>query len=174
MTKSFNNWLQAFCIFSSVLCEKCPSKSSGLLQHIDIIPEAYKHFGGSVWFSYNESFRQKLAVHPSLKWGVKDMRLWLNIFLSQGSAFIKQSANVAPTSTPGYRKAICFNLNDGHYKWPNSCKCRHECAFCARGHLVSKCFKKMSAANQQHGREVLPKGSHPSEVASNFLARVVC
>lgn len=56
--RSFNNWLQAFCICSSVLREKRPDLC--LFQHIEIILEAYKSFPGLSWFAYDESFRQKL------------------------------------------------------------------------------------------------------------------
>ena len=71
LSRSFSNWLQAFLIYSSIICEKCPEKSVGLLQHVDMV----------AWFVYDESFRQKLAVHPNLEWGSKDIGLWLNLFL---------------------------------------------------------------------------------------------
>lgn len=61
---SFQNWL--FCIFSAVLVEQRPALASGLFQHIDIILEAYKHFGGLSWFTYDELFWQKLAVYPHM------------------------------------------------------------------------------------------------------------
>ena len=69
LSRSFSNWLQAFLIYSSIICEKCPEKSVGLLQHVDIVLEAYKNFGGVAWFVYNKSFCHKLAVHPNLEWG---------------------------------------------------------------------------------------------------------
>lgn len=49
--KYFSNWLQGFCIYASVLCDKFPEKSLGLFQHIDIIQEAYKGFSGYAWFA---------------------------------------------------------------------------------------------------------------------------
>lgn len=71
INKNFINRLQAFLIFASVLCERHPEKITGLFQHLDIILEAYKNFEGTAWFIYDESFRQKLAVHPILQWGTK-------------------------------------------------------------------------------------------------------
>lgn len=163
VTRSFNNWLQAFCIFSAVLCEKFPEKSVGLFQHIDIILEAFKSFGGTAWFQYDESFRQKIAVHSSLHWGVKDVGLWLNLFLPQRTNYTRQGQTPQPTPTTVYKKGICFNFNDGQCKWPNSCRYRHECAFCSGTHPVAKCFKKMSTSNQQPGG--FPKSTHASEMA---------
>ena len=49
--RTSQNWLQAFCIYAAVMGERFPSKCSGLFQHLDIIAEAFRHFGGSSWFS---------------------------------------------------------------------------------------------------------------------------
>ncbi|XP_073537707.1 uncharacterized protein [Phyllobates terribilis] len=40
--RSFNNWLQAFAIYSAILGERYPKLCSGLFPHIDIILEAYR------------------------------------------------------------------------------------------------------------------------------------
>ncbi|CAJ0928568.1 unnamed protein product [Ranitomeya imitator] len=60
--KSFNNWIQAFAIYSAVVGEKSPHLCSKLFQHVDIILEAYQNFGGFAWLNLYEAFRQKLAV----------------------------------------------------------------------------------------------------------------
>lgn len=44
--RSFNNWLQAFCIFAGVMADKHPEQSRGFFQHIDHILEAYQRFWG--------------------------------------------------------------------------------------------------------------------------------
>lgn len=62
--RSLNNWLQAYCIFSSVFGEKHLDKCSGLFQHFDML-EAYRNIGGLGWFQYDESFRQKPSIYPS-------------------------------------------------------------------------------------------------------------
>lgn len=99
INRTFNNWLQTFLIFASVTCEKFPEKSPGLFQHLDIILVAYKNFGDMAWFVYDESFRQKMAVHSSLQWGDKDIGLWLNLFLPQRPAFNRQDA---PPNQPAH------------------------------------------------------------------------
>lgn len=43
---TFNNWLQAFCFFASVMDEKHAELCSSLFCHLEIILEAYKNFPG--------------------------------------------------------------------------------------------------------------------------------
>lgn len=143
--RSFQNWLQAFCIYSAVLVEGHPSLSAGLFQHVDIILEAYRNFTGLSWFSYDELFRQKLAVYPNMQWGVKDVGLWLTVMLPTRQPGSGNRQNTAQT-TP--RKGVCFAYNDGQCKWANNCKYRHECSFCGNAHPMSKCFKKAAQAAQ--------------------------
>lgn len=52
--------LQAFCIYASVMGEKCPDLCSGLFQHIEIILEAYKNFPGFSWFIYDKAFSPEI------------------------------------------------------------------------------------------------------------------
>lgn len=62
--------------------ERLSELCCGMFHHVKIILEAYKTNSGLSWFSYYECFCQKLAVHKSLKWGTKDMGLWLNLYLA--------------------------------------------------------------------------------------------
>lgn len=165
VSKSFFNWLQSFCIYASVLGEKHPQLCSGLFRHLEIILEAYKNFGGSAWFSYDESYRQKLAIHQTVKWGDKDVGLWLNLMLPQRN-------NPGRTYNQGnFRaKGICFAYNESSCKWAASCRYRHECTHCAGSHPVSKCFKKQSG--QSGVKESIPKGGESSEIVkASALAR---
>lgn len=66
-----------------MMAERGPELRGSLFQLFDHVLEAYKNFGGFGWFHYDESFHQKLAVHPSLHWGMKDVGLQLNLILPQ-------------------------------------------------------------------------------------------
>lgn len=90
MTRSYFNWLQAYCIFSSVLAERNADLCCGLFQHLEHVIEAYKYFGGMGWFQYDKSFCQKLSIHSLLKWGIKDIGLWLNLIVPQKPPISKQ------------------------------------------------------------------------------------
>lgn len=126
--KSFNNWLQALCIFSSVLGEKSLGNCSGLFQHVDIVLKAYRNFGG--WCLYDEMYRQKLSVHPGVKWGQKDVGLWINLMIPQRSNFSRQ-ANTADSSN--FRKGVCFAFDESQCKWFNNYRYRHQCSFWGGG-----------------------------------------
>lgn len=129
VARTFNNWLQAFMIYASIMCERIPERSPGLFQHMDVILEAYRNVGGLAWFYYDESFRQKLSVHPSMQWSQKDVWLWLNLFVPQKPPAPHLNNTLSSASTGSYRKGICFAFNDAQCKWPNSCRFRHKCAF---------------------------------------------
>lgn len=151
--KTFQNWLQAFCIYSAVMGERFPGKCSGLFQHLDIIAEAFRHFGGSAWFSYDENFRQKLAVHPSLHWGAKDVGLWLNLMLPPRPQFTPRPASNGQSPV---RKGVCFAFNEGQCKFLLNCRYKHECSYCGGTHAASRCFRKAAASSSHSG----PKDTH--------------
>lgn len=73
---------------------------------MDIVLEVFFNFGCFGWFIYNEGFSQKLSVCPSLKWGVKDVGLWLKLLLSQ-KPVVRNS-----TPNPALRKGMCFAFNE--------------------------------------------------------------
>lgn len=166
--RTFQNWLQAFCIFASVVGERFPDKCSGLFQHLDIVAEAYRHFGAIAWFNYDESFRQKLSVHPSLRWGVKDVGLWLNLMLPQRPQYTQRPPVTNVQST--FRKGVCFANNDSQCRFLSNCRYKHECSFCAGMHPASRCFKKSASTSQS--RDINAKDMDASEVVKNaVLAR---
>lgn len=132
--RSFQSWLQAFCIYVAILSEKQPVLCTGLFQHIDIVLEAYKNFGGLSWYSYDALFRHKLAVHPHLKWGVKDVGLWLNVMLPTRQ---QTSGNRQTVNQVGMRMGVYFAYNESQCKWAANCKYSHEYTFCGSAHPMS-------------------------------------
>lgn len=86
--RTFSNWLQAFAILASVIGEKAPEHCSGLFGYMDSIGEAYRVYGGVAWLRYDEQFRQRKAVRPSLRWDHKDISLWMRLMAApKGEAF---------------------------------------------------------------------------------------
>lgn len=155
--KTFYNWVQAFCIFASVLGEKSPQYCSGLFRHLESILEAHKNFGGNAWYQYDESFRQKLALYPGVKWGTKDVGLWLNLMLPQRSSMTRSPTN---QNTP--KKGLCFAFNsEGVCKFDKNCRYKHECSHCGGAHSAAKCYKKAQVNN----KEPFQKGSESSDTS---------
>ncbi|OCT70495.1 hypothetical protein XELAEV_18037416mg [Xenopus laevis] len=77
--RTFSNWLQAFAILASIIGERKPEKCSALFCYMDMILEAFRVHGGTAWLRYDEQFRQRLAVRPSLEWDHKDISLWIKL-----------------------------------------------------------------------------------------------
>lgn len=73
--RSFANWLQVFAILASVIGERAPENCSALFCYLDAIGKAYRVYGGLAWLRYDEQFRQRKAIHSSLRWDHKDIRL---------------------------------------------------------------------------------------------------
>ena len=163
--RSFNNWLQAFCIFAGVLGEKHPEQCGGLFQHLDHVLEAYKNFGGMGWFFYDESYRQKLSIHPSLRWGMKDVGLWLNLMAPLKLPAPRQPPGATPAAA--LRKGCCFAFNESQCRWNSACKYRHECSICAGGHPAVKCFRKSAVAVPSQAQHIFPKSLHTCEAGKS-------
>lgn len=87
--------------------------------------------------------------------GEKDVGLSLNLLLTQ-----KQYVKPTPTITSGLRHGVCFGFNEGHCKWPHSCKYKHECAFCAGNHPASRCFKIDSSSTTPPSCDLFLKSGH--------------
>lgn len=163
LPKTFNNWLQGFGIFAAILCEKFPAYSVGLFQHLDSVLEAYRCYGGMSWYLYDEMLRQKMAIYPHLRFGEKDVMLWLSLMIPQKQPMLKPSG-----MTPSLRKGICFSYNEANCKFMMNCKYKHECAFCGGYHPVSRCFKKTGqSAIQPQQKESFRKSSDTSELGKN-------
>lgn len=63
--RAFLNCCRVFAFF--FFKYKHPHLFSELFQHVENVLESYKNLGGFRWLNYDGSFRQKLAIHPSLK-----------------------------------------------------------------------------------------------------------
>lgn len=164
--RSFHNWLQAYCVFSCILAERRPELCGGLFQHLDHVLEAYRNFGGLGWYLYDESFLQKLSIHPALKWVMKDVGLWLNLILPPKQGVFKQPAVNALNLA--YRKGYCFAFNESQCRWGASCKYKNECSYCSGAHPVIKYFKKNAGSGtSQMQRDIFPKSLHSSEAGKN-------
>ncbi|KAM3923887.1 uncharacterized protein RB166_012822 [Leptodactylus fuscus] len=144
--RTFSNWLQAFTILASVIGEKAPENCSALFCYMDVIGEAYRVYGGQAWLRYDEQFRQRKALRPSIRWDHKDISLWLKLMVPvrTGQSF---PAGAGGTNGAGRSastlKGLCFAYNEGTCKYGSKCKFKHECSYCGGGsHGESRCFKR--------------------------------
>lgn len=47
--------------------------------YLDSTGEAYMVYGRISWLRYDEQFRKRKAVRPSLRWDHKDISLWMTL-----------------------------------------------------------------------------------------------
>lgn len=88
---------------------KMKTIGEGLLPEISIT--GFRLFGFG-WFVSDESFRQKLAVHKNLPWGIKDISLWLNLLLSQKPPMLFSQNLQGNSNTTSYKKGIYLAFNN--------------------------------------------------------------
>ncbi|OCT57116.1 hypothetical protein XELAEV_18003994mg [Xenopus laevis] len=162
VARTFSNWLQAFCIYANILTEKHPEIAPGLFKHVDMILEAYKSYGGVAWFIYDDRFRQKMAINKMLKWGVKDIDLWMGMLLPKPQP--PQFVNKTQTSQQRYN--CCWAFNESICKFQTSCRFKHECAVCNGSHPAFRCLKRF-LPNAGRGKEQHNKADNTSEVGKN-------
>lgn len=164
--RTFVNWLQAFAIMASVIGEKSPEHCSALFGYMDAIGEAHRVYGGTAWLRYDEQFRQRMAVRPSLRWDHKDISLWMRLMSSAKapSQPFQGGAGGANSSGPpaGRKWGVCWQYNEGACKFGGTCKFRHECSGCGGAHPLSKCFKRGKRAS-----DAAPKRDDAGESGKN-------
>ncbi|XP_073517135.1 uncharacterized protein [Phyllobates terribilis] len=117
--RTFANWLQAFAILANVIVEKAPENCSGLFCYLDAIGEAYRVYGRQGRLRYDEQFRQRKAVRPSVRWYHKDIALWLKVTAPSRSGHTNQPflGSGGGLGQSGYSSAVqrglCFLFNEG-------------------------------------------------------------
>lgn len=148
--RTFANWLQAFAILASVVGEKTPEHCSALFCYLDAIGEAYRTYGGNAWLRYDEQFRQRMAVRPSIRWDHKDISLWMRLMMApkaagqpfSGAAGSGSSATRSAASSRG----CCWQFNEGQCKYGAECRYKHECSGCGGGARPLPLFQERKAS----------------------------
>ncbi|KAM3932714.1 uncharacterized protein RB166_005734 [Leptodactylus fuscus] len=167
--RTFSNWLQAFAILASVVGEKAPENCSALFTYMDSIGEAYRVYGGNAWLRYDEHFRQRKAVRPSLRWDHKDISAWMKLMAAPkggGGQSFREGAGGSGSAagrSAGSGKGCCWQFNEGHCKFGGDCRFKHECSGCGGAHALTRCFKK----GKGKGGDADQKGGDSGEGGKN-------
>ncbi|XP_053159419.1 uncharacterized protein LOC128347977 isoform X2 [Hemicordylus capensis] len=77
--KSWNNWLSGFTIYMGVVIPAQPARALALVKYMDIIHRAVSDFAGNAWVRYDENFRMRAALDPSMPWDAPHLELWVLI-----------------------------------------------------------------------------------------------
>ncbi|XP_071604178.1 glycine-rich protein 1-like isoform X1 [Heliangelus exortis] len=74
---TLDQWVSAFLVYASVLCEKHPARCGAMFKYLDTIRKLHATYGGTSWMNYDEDFRRRAAKNPNLPWGDVDLDLWM-------------------------------------------------------------------------------------------------
>ena len=150
------SWVEAFTIYSLILCQSFPMRWTDLSQYKLLIIQMAKRFPGLAWLhsAYDVAFRKEAAATGLTDWS--RMNLDLYNFHTRAGAIESTVAsqptppNQSSTGTPGpsakgqnrHRASrYCHPWNDhGHCRWPyGQCRFLHKCESCSRDHPSVKC-----------------------------------
>ncbi|XP_023966661.1 collagen alpha-1(I) chain-like [Malaclemys terrapin pileata] len=74
---TLDQWVSAFLVYASVLCEKHPNRCGAMFKYLDVIRKFHATYGGTSWLHYDEDFRRLAAKDPTMAWGDVDLNLWM-------------------------------------------------------------------------------------------------
>lgn len=136
---TFEQWLQSFLVFASVMTEKFPGLAPDLFKYLSLIQAMSARIGGLAWFEYDKQFRKLKQVDPAKCWGKLDSETHLMAIMPlRNQPFRAPLRNQSKGDTPaGY----CFHFSKG-VPCPRSpaCQYKHRCHKCQGNHPAKSCY----------------------------------
>ncbi|XP_062617622.1 uncharacterized protein LOC134279286 [Saccostrea cucullata] len=138
---TIEKWTDAFLIYSSIYASAHQDEVQGLFKYMhDIRLGATRGMG---WKKYDEQFRLRRSVNPSISWAGIDPELWL-MYMHAPS---QQAVSTQPS--PGQiTHNKCFNFNYRGFCSKQGCGYLHMCIKCNNGHPISSCPLKQTSIGQ--------------------------
>ena len=145
---AISEWMSAFQIFASILCERQPEASSGLLKYMSTVQGLAKSFGPEAWRHYDENFRWSKQFDAHLQWGVLDIELY-TMSAHKASGKPRNIAQYKPRPQLPFRAGTCWAFQRQGYCNYAQCKFKatHCCYKCQGPHKTSSCHN--SSLSQQ-------------------------
>ena len=154
-------WVEAFTIYSLILCWYFPHRWTDLNKYKLLIIRTFRQFGRQGWLHYDREFREKAAAERLMDWSQMNVQLYnfntagapvRNRLLSGNQSTSEPSGN--PVS-----KVICTSWYVGRCVAPSAnCRFRHVCSACSKGdHRSSNCD---STSNQRERAKSLQPEDH--------------
>ena len=126
------SWVEAFTIYSLILCQSFPTRWTDLSQYKLLIIQMAKRFLGLAWLHYDGAFCKEAAATGLTDWSRMNLDLY-NFHTGAGAIESTVTSQPTPpnqpsTGTPGpsvksqnrHRASrYCHSWNDhGHCRWP--------------------------------------------------------
>ncbi|CAH3169850.1 unnamed protein product [Porites lobata] len=133
-------WIEAFTIFSMILCHTFPSRWKDLNQYKLLIIQTARRFSDKSWLHYDIAFRKEAAASGSTDWSCMHPDLYnfhtrspVTTSTASGSSTSSASSLSEPLGSSGNPRSsqYCHSWNDGRCRWPfGRCRFRHSCESC--------------------------------------------
>lgn len=155
-----DTWLEAWCVFASVLTAVKPRLAPDLFRYQNYIILASRRFQPHAWLQYDIQFRLKKASNPSMSWSTADPELtatWLSAdaILPKINCYLCGSPNhlapVCPTNTAGKSAGLRCPVCNGD------------------GHTARSCPTLASTSQKQ---QKLPPPSDHKTIPDNKICRI--
>ncbi|XP_054845591.1 uncharacterized protein LOC129336489 [Eublepharis macularius] len=150
--RTWANWLPGMLIYAGVIARAQPQRAAPLFQYIDIVYRAHTEFVGAAWMQYDEEFRMRAAVDPTLPWDRIHQQLWLQLMAPakpnlgdrSDSGHLVQRLSSPPGSRtsagqPVQPRLLCWDFAYQGVCARRGCGFRHECPRCKGPHAFSAC-----------------------------------
>ena len=139
-------WFRLFATYASVRMQRFPTEGQALLTYAVRIMDMQRSYGGFVWRSYDERFRQLKAVMPSLAWHKINWDICMEVInstnpLLKAMPSQQKQANNQPFRSGSVPKGYCFRYNKGFCS-NMQCRYSHKCGKCEGNHPLQKCPQK--------------------------------
>lgn len=135
---SIDRWLDAFAIYFAVIASVYPSRAADLIAYQQLIRDAARKFPGMAWYVYDVEFRRRASHNLSVKWGERDVQLYLDTFTGLPKSGCRSCgstdhlSDTCPLSPRRSRDALtqsdlCYNFNKGRPCARTPCPYQHRC-----------------------------------------------
>ena len=162
-------WIEAFTIFSMILCHTFPSRWKDLNQYKLLIIQTARRFSDKSWLHYDIAFRKEAAASGSTDWFHMHPDLYnfhtrspVTTSAASGSSTSSASSLTEPLGSSGNPRSsqYCHSWNDGRCRWPfGRCRFRHSCESCHGDHPRIHCLHRSSRTERSRSPSQ-SKGGH--------------
>ena len=151
-------WIEAFTIFSMILCHTFPSRWKDLNQYKLLIIQTARCFSDKSWLHYDIAFRKEAAASGSTDWSRMHPDLYnfhtrspVTTSAASGSSTSSALSLTVPMGSSGNPQSsqYCHSWNDGRCRWPfGRCRFRHSCEACHGDHPSINCSHRSAQRDQ--------------------------
>ena len=162
-------WIEAFTIFSMILCHTFLSCWKDLNQYKVLIIQTARRFSDKSWLHYDIAFRKEAAASGSTDWSRMHPDLYnflarspVNTSAASGSSTSSAWSLTELLGSSGNPRSsqYCHSWNDGRCRWPlGPCRFRHSCESCHGDHPRIHC-PHWSARRERSRSLSQSKGGH--------------